>query len=146
MLPKILDQRPRLSLAVVIPVRILIVDIDKKMLGLMAVYAALCAVFYDPSLSVAWTYAPMMWIRSAMNFDPVHFSAGASSLENCIAIATPLVRKLAEVHDFGVGSILLKLSFTRAILRLVDRQSPFVRVVLQRLRLRIMSSVLLICS
>jgi hypothetical protein len=75
-----------------------------------------------------WAEAPMMWIRVNVGFDPVHFIAGSYWWENSLAIVEPIARKLLDVFDFGLGSLLLKLAVSRALLRLLDANSYLVRV------------------
>ena len=112
----------------ILPIRTLVIEIDYIMLGLVASYIALRGFFYNPAISAMWAEAPMMWIRVNVVFDPVHFIAGSYWWENSLAIVEPIARKLLDVFDFGLGSLLLKLAVSRALLRLLNANSYPVRV------------------
>jgi hypothetical protein len=125
---RILDSRPGLSAIVLVPIRTLAVQLHKTMLCVVAVYAGLCGLVYNPALSASWPMAPMLWIRATMRFDPVHFIASSNSFENSVAILEPIARKLIDMADFSVGSMLLKLAFLRALMRLLDMDPYLVRL------------------
>jgi len=103
-------------------------EIDHFVLGLVAAYAILCGLFYNPAVSAVWAVTPMLWIRLNMGFDPVHFVAGSNSLENSLAIVEPIARRLTDVFDFSLGSLLLKMALSRAILRLLGLDPYLVRL------------------
>jgi hypothetical protein len=107
-------------------------EIHYIVFGLIASYVALCGLFYNPAISAMCAEAPMMWIRVNVGFDPVHFIAGSYWWENSLAIVEPIARKLLDVFDFGLGSVLLKLAVSRILLSLLEakftRGSRLVRI------------------
>jgi hypothetical protein len=117
---RIIDQRPALSTIVILPIWTVVMEIHYIVLGLVASYAVLCGLFYNPAISAMWAEASMMWIRVDFGFDPVHFIGGSYWWENSLAIVEPIARKLFDVFDFGLGSLLLKLALSRALLSLLD--------------------------
>jgi hypothetical protein len=117
---RIIDQRPALSTIVILPIQTLVIEIHWIVLALVASYTVLCGLFYNPAISAMWTEAPMMWIRVNLGFDPVHFIAGSHWWESSLAIVEPIARKLVDVFDLGLGSLLLKLAMSRVLIRLLD--------------------------
>jgi hypothetical protein len=125
---RVLETRPAVSKIVLVPIRTLAVQLDKITLCVVAIYAGMCGLFYNPAVSASWAIAPMLWIRATMQFDPVHFIAGSNSFENSVTILEPIARKLMDMVDFSVGSMLLKLAFLRALMRLLDMDPYLVRL------------------